>query len=242
MRRSAAALQARPWPLRRHHDRHRRHHRFRHLHQPLHRGAASRFVDAGDRRVGHRRGDRADWSAVLRRAWRDETRGRRAVRLPPRCLPSTGRVPVRMGAAVHDRGRRHGGRRHDVRGVRRPAGERSTAGLGAGRHRRRARHRGGRDRVPVGDQLPRRDPGQPPAQRLRDAEGRGARGVDCRRLVVQRHRRRGAAPRRAECRGFAGGVRRRADSDRVRLRRLAERELRGGGDQGCQAHPADARC
>ena len=197
------------------------------------------FVGAGDRRVGRRRGDRADRRAGVRGARRDVADRGRAVCLSARCLSPARRVPVRLGAAVHDRERRDGGGGDDVCGIRGAARLRSAAGLGADRRRRRARGRDRRDRVPVDHQLPRRHSRQPAAQRLRRVEGRGARGADRRRAVVQRRAWLGAACGGRGIAGIARGVRRGADSDRVRLRRLAERQLRGRGDQGSEAHPAD---
>ena len=99
--------------------------------------------------------------------------------------------------------------------------------------RRRRRSRGGdwRDRVPVDHQLPRRHSRQPPAERVCGAEGCRARGPDRGRLDLQRR----AGLRATHCRirlaRIVDGIRRGADSDRLRVRRLAERQLRRGGDQ-----------
>ena len=83
------------------------------------------------------------------------------------------------------------------------------------------------------------DARQPASECLRRAEGRGARGADCRRVVLQRRAWIGAACGSRGIAGIARGIRRGVDSNRVRVWRLAERELRGGRDQGSEAHPAD---
>ncbi len=144
----------------------------------------SQFVGAGDRRVDRRSGDRAHRRALVRRARRDVPGGRRSVRLSARCVSPADRLSVRVGAALHDRERRHGGGRHDVRGIRSAPGVRSTAGIGADWDERRASRRDRRDRVPLDHQLPRRDTRQPAAERIRRPEGGGTRRPDRRRAVL----------------------------------------------------------
>ena len=69
----------------------------------------------------------------------------------------------------------------------------------------------------------------------------GARGADRRRRVRARHRRAGGRRRAAAAPAAPGplrGLRRGAGADPLRLRRLAERQLRRRGDRATRAEPA----
>ena len=117
-------LPPRPRHLRRDDARRRRNHRRRHLHQSLHRRAAAALGRARALGLDRRRGHRARRSVRLRRARGPlPARGRR-VRLPARGLPPARRLPVRLGVARDDPGRRHRRRGHHVRAVRAAADRR----------------------------------------------------------------------------------------------------------------------
>ena len=127
--------------------------------------AAARFVGAGARRVGGRRGDRAGRRLLVRGARRAVPAGGRAIRLPARRLPSDRRVSLRLGVARADRKRRDRGGGDHLRQLRAAVwSARPDVARRPGGHRR--------DRAAVDRQLPGREAGQPRAQRARRPQGR----------------------------------------------------------------------
>ncbi len=156
---------------------------------------------------------------------------RRPVRLPARGVASAGRIPLRLGAAVHDR--------NAARWPPSRSRSRSTrCGWSARRTSRRGRSRSPPSCVLSVDQLRRRQARQPRAERVRGAESRRAGRADPVRVVSAAHAGLADAPAASTTRRRRAGVWRRADSDPVRVRRLAERELRRRGNARSATAPA----
>ena len=168
----------------------------------------------------------------LRRARPADAARGRPVRLPARGLAPGRRVPVRLGAALHDRNRRDGGRRDRVRAVR-AAARRRTRGVSPRPLAIAA--------IVVLSAI--NYVGVKPGSRVLNVFV--VLKVAALAVLIlfawfqSRRARRGSRPdarrRHADRRA---GVRRRADSDPVRLRRLAERELRRRGDARSRAPSA----